>query len=289
VSDRADFWLRVLGAFVASLVLSPVFAVFLPGEQVHRIMTRTFQGTLVVLLLLRAGPPRTWRRKAQGLGARGPYRLRRLAAGALPAILVFSLLIWGSYLAGGRETLIAPSRLSFGERALKAVLAAVGVAYFEELLVRGYMKNVLGYFSSAFVFAVIHNFQPVAGSAPAGEGYDPLLAVKNLDLLVESWTDPHLALPGTLGLLIFAFLLNDMRDRSGTLLWGMGFHGGLVLCLALYRQWLEGAPSGPRWIFGGSRLYDGALGIGALLACWAAVRYVPLPDWLKQEAVRERQ
>ncbi len=289
MNQRTDFFLRLGAAFLITILVAPLVACLFPGTQVHRVLTRTGQGALVLLLLFRAGDPRTWRRRAMGVGMRGPHRCLRQLAGALPAIAVFSLIIYGSYLLGGRELLLHGSRLTLAERALRAVTAAIGVAYFEELIVRGYMKDVLGNLLSAFLFAIIHNFKPIAGSAPVDGSYDPLLVLRNFDVITEAWSDPYLAIPGTIGLMIFAFILNDMRDRSGTLHWGMGFHAGLVLCLAMYRQWLSGAASGARWLYGGSRLYDGALGIGALLACWAAVRFAPRPNWLKHKGADKRQ
>ena len=53
MSPRNDFIARCVGAFVAALVFGPIVASFTPGEQVHRVLTRTFQAALVILLLAR--------------------------------------------------------------------------------------------------------------------------------------------------------------------------------------------------------------------------------------------
>jgi hypothetical protein len=282
VRPWADFTLRVAAAVAAALVLSPVAGLFLPATPFHRVMTRAFQVSLVVALLVRRPPLRTWPAAIRAMGLRGPWLLgdrvdRRqllLGAGVGVAAMVGVLLL--SWLLGGRAPQEEPHRLPFAYHAGKALLTALVVSTFEEILVRGYLRNALGGLASAILFAGIHFVQPSGRTAPAGAGYDPLLAVKRLPELLESWTEPQNALLGFPCLLLLALALNRLRDRTGALYLGIGLHAGVVLVVQLYRRFLAGEATAP-WIYGGAFLRDGLLPLLALLLLLLAAYRAPLP------------
>jgi len=274
---QRDFWLRCGAAVAAMFLLAPAFGALLPAEPFHRVMSRTLQVGLVIALLVRRGSLRTWPTKVHAMGMRGPGRAARFGAGfgvAFGAMVAFLVLSWAL---GGRPLHGPEHRLSFGAQLLQAAVAGLAVAYFEELLCRGYLKDVLGDVGSATIFAGVHLFRPLQGSLPAGSGYKPLLAFERFPDMVESWTDPRLATLGFVSLWVFAMGLNRLRDRTGTLYLGIGFHAGLVFVLALYRRYLVTSTPGDPWIFGGTRLHDGLLGAIVLGLFMLAAYRLPLP------------
>jgi membrane protease YdiL (CAAX protease family) len=133
---------------------------------------------------------------------------------------------------------------------------------------------------SALLYAVVHYFRPLRGSAPAGPGFDPLLGFKRFPELLESWTDPHNVTMGVVSLFMVGIALNRMRERTGSLYVCIGIHGGLVFGLNFYRRFFEASPEGSLWIYGGGRLHDGVIGIGALaVLLWASYK-APIPERL---------
>jgi len=259
------------------MLLAPIFGALFPAEPFHRVMSRTLQVGLVIALLIRRGSPRTWPAKVRAMGMRGPGRRGRFGAGfgvALLAMIAFLVLSWAL---GGRPLHGPEHRLSLGAQLLEAAVAGLAVAFFEELLCRGYLKDTLGDMGSAVLFAGVHFFRPLHGSLPAGSGYHPLLAFARFSDLLESWTDPRLATLGFLGLWMFAMGLNRLRDRTGTLYLGIGFHAGLVFVLAFYRRYLEACTPLSPWIYGGARLHDGLLGALVLGLFMLAAYRMPLP------------
>jgi membrane protease YdiL (CAAX protease family) len=279
VTSRADFLLRLSIAVAATLALSPLVGLLFPGEPFHRIMTRTLQATFVLALVARRGPVRTWPAKLRAMGFRGPTRARRALLGAATGVGAMLLLLLVSWLTGGREPQQDPHRMALFDHVLSALLTAVLVSLFEEVLVRGYLKDAIGGLWSAVVFSAVHFVQPIGRTAPAGRTYDPLLAVKRLPELFEAWTDLRRATLGFLCLFVFALALNRLRDRTGTLYVGMGIHAGAVFVIALYRRFLEGNPAGSPWVHGGPLMRDGLLPLLALLLLLLAAYRAPLPRW----------
>jgi membrane protease YdiL (CAAX protease family) len=289
----ADFSLRVAAAFVAALALSPALGVVLPETPFHRVMTRTFQLALVVALVVRRGPLREWPAKLRAMGFRGPERRRRALLGASVGAGALVLVLLASWLLGGRE-LAGPHRVPFWKDLGEAVLTAVFVSLFEEILFRGYVKGALGHWASAAFFSAVHFVQPIGRTAPAGAGYDPLLAVKRLPEVFEAWTEPRRATLGFLCLLVLGLALNRLRDRTGTLYLGMGVHAGAVFVIQIYRRVLEGNPTVPEdatpflgtpvpvWIHGDALMRGGGvLPLLALLLLLLASYRAPLPPWAR--------
>jgi membrane protease YdiL (CAAX protease family) len=155
----------------------------------------------------------------------------------------------------------------------------VAVSLGEEIFFRGYVKGAIGGFPSAVLYSVVHFIAPIGRTAPAGEGYDPLLAVKRLHEL-NAWMEPRRALLGIPCLIVFGLALNRLRDRTGTLYVGMGLHAGVVFVLAIYGRFLSMKPKDP-WIYGGSFARDGLLPLLALLLLLLASYRAPLPPWAR--------
>jgi membrane protease YdiL (CAAX protease family) len=279
VKPWADFTLRTAAAFVAALALSPVLGLAFPEEPFHRMMTRTFQLALVVALVVRRGPVREWPAKLRAMGFRGPERRRRALLGAAVGVAAMSVLLLVSWAVGGRPAVEGPHRLPLAVHLLRAAGTGIAVGLFEEIFFRGYLKDAIGGIASAGLYAVVHFNAPIGKTAPAGEGYDPLLAVKRLHEL-NAWTDPQRAGLGIPCLVILGLALNRLRERTGSLYVGMGLHAGIVFVLALYGRFLVMKPDNP-WIHGGGFARDGVLPLLALLLLLLASYRAPLPPWAR--------
>jgi membrane protease YdiL (CAAX protease family) len=274
-----DFALRVAAAFVAALALSPVLGVVFTETPFHRVMTRTFQLALVVALVVRRGPVREWPAKLRAMGFRGPERAKRALLGAAVGIAAMSLLLLVSWALGGRPLAEGPHRLPLGVHLLRAAGTGIGVGLFEEIFFRGYLKGAIGGIPSAVLYAAVHFIAPIGKTAPAAEGYDPLLAVKRIHEL-NAWTDPQRAGLGIPCLFALGIALNRLRDRTGSLYVGMGLHAGVVFVLATYGRFLVMKPENP-WIHGGAFARDGVLPLLALLLLLLASYRAPLPPWAR--------
>jgi membrane protease YdiL (CAAX protease family) len=281
------FLIRVGIAVVAALLLAPVVGIW-SRAPFHRLLTRVFEGALLVALLVGAGAPRTWPGKIRAMGLEGPFRARRLLLGLAVGAGCLVALLALSYVAGGRRPAPSPPATPLAAALAAAAAVALVVAFAEEVFCRGYLKDLLGGPASAVVFAAVHYVQPLEGSAPAPETYDPLLGFKRVHELVGAWTEPRNATLGFGGLLLLAFALNRLRERTGTLYAGVGLHAGLVFVLALYRRLLDGQPAGSPWIHGGGRVHDGALAVAALGLVLVLAVYAPLPAWMKHPGARRR-
>ncbi len=276
MTARQDFAVRLLLALAAMFVLSPLVAWVLPNEQFHRVMTRVLQGAVLIALLVKRPPRRTWKHYPATVGLRGPDRTKRALVGAAVAIGLLVLLLAISFAMGGRDWATVFSKKPFIVRLIQVIGAAIIVSVAEEFLFRGYLKDLLGGWGSAAMYAAVHFFKPLQGSAPAGGGFDPWISLRRADVMFESWFDPRVALTGMVGLFLFGLALNRLRERTGTLYLGIGLHAGLVFALGLYRVWVDGVSPNP-WIHGGSRVHDGVLGVVFLgLVCLAAYK-LPLP------------
>ena len=281
MSDGRDVARRCLIAVLVMLVVAPIAGSLLPNTPFHRVMTRVLQTAVVVVFLVGAGRIRNWPRKLKGYGFVGPFRMKRVLFGAAVGAALFLLLLAVSYFLDGRVAQDR-TRIWLGYRILKAAVAGVMVALFEEFLFRGFLKDRIGGIVSALLYGAIHYFQPLASSAPAPKGYHPFLAWERLGVLFESWTDLRQVSMGIGSLFLFGLALNRMRDRTGSLYLGIGVHGGLVFMLASYRHFLTGHTTGNIWIHGGTRVHDGVLGVVALAVLWALACWAPLPRFARR-------
>ncbi|MGQ0613348.1 MAG: CPBP family glutamic-type intramembrane protease [Planctomycetaceae bacterium] len=268
--------LRFGAAVGATLVVAPVAGALLPRNEFHSVLSRVFLGSLLIAFLVRRGPRSGWLAGLRGQGLRGPHRGERAVLGLVVSLLLLLLLLALSWALGGRIASTKPPRYELLAHIGASLVAGFLVSFLEEWMCRGYLKDVLGGPVSALIYAAVHFLRPLQGSAPA-QGYDPLLALKMIPRLFESFGVLQNATLGILGLFLFGLALNRLRERTGTLYLGIGLHAGLVAGLALYSRWLERSTPGSRWIFGGARLYDGLLGILALGLLLLAAWRLPLP------------
>ncbi|MCZ6785596.1 MAG: CPBP family glutamic-type intramembrane protease [Planctomycetota bacterium] len=271
-----DLGLRFGLAVLITALVAPFWGALFPDARFHRIVTRIFLGSVILCFALFRAPISQWGRKTKTIGLCGPDRMARIGVGAVVSIVLLMGLLGVSWVTEGRawraESYDRPLLYQLG----RALMAGTAVAFVEEILCRGYLKNVLGGIASAAIYAGAHFFRPLGETAGAG-GYDPLLVFKRFGELVEAWSLPQNYTLGFLSLFLFGLALNQFRERTGTLYFGIGIHAGLVFSIDLYRRFFVNGPRYDRWIDGDSRLHDGAVGTIALALLCLAAYFLPLP------------
>lgn len=265
-----QIYYRLVLAFGLSFLITPVVAAIMDGTKWHRVATRVFLITVVLLFVARAGHPRGWIASVRAMGLRGPKRGRRWMFGAALGAGLFAALLAAEILLDARAVGGEVKRSVWAQLG-RAFFTAFNVSIVEELLCRGYLKDTIGGRMSAFLYAVAHYFKPVAGTQPA-DGYDPLLVFRRFPELLGGWTEPQNIVLGVPSLFLFGLALNHLRERTGTLYMCIGLHFGLVLMIKYYPREVTRMPlDGNTWLWGGPRLYDGIVGIACmgLLYLWA--------------------
>jgi len=270
---------RLAIAIALAFAITPVAAWLLPNTRWHRVATRTFLITLIILFTASAGHPRTWTVRLRAMGLRGPHRLSRVAFGFGLAVLLFAGLLGFSYLWGARGVSHEVLKHSLIKHIGLAMLTGVLVSLVEEPLCRGFLKDTVGGVASAFLYSIAHLFRPMHKTAPA-DGFEPLIVFNRFPDMLEGWTVTRQWTWGVLSIFILGLALNRLRDRTGSLYAGIGIHMGLVFGMKIYSRWVSPHPNGSDMIWGWNRLHDGLVGtivMGLLL--WAVYR-MPLPPKL---------
>ena len=214
------------------------------------------------------------RRRRIGAGAllregfrrdRRPWR--SLGAGVAVGLLSVATLVALLWLLGVRR--FHPwgeivRRSGGGGRLLSAVVAAAGAAFFEETIFRGLLLGALlrsrrtaaAVVIADIAFVVPHFLSGASYQAPGADLWAGFRAMGTSVVEVANRAETPLLAAGLLGLgavLCLAFV------GSGRLYVGMGLHGGWVLATLLSCMLLRKPLGfGPRWLWGGRTLLDGA-------------------------------
>jgi membrane protease YdiL (CAAX protease family) len=282
-SEVRDLGVRFGLAVLITVILAPIWGALFPDARFHRIVTRIFLGSVILCFALFRAPIRQWGSKTKTIGFCGPDRTARFGFGAVLSIVLLIGILAVSWVTEGRAWRADTYDRPLLYQLSRALMAGIAVSFIEEILCRGYLKNVLGGVASAAIYAGAHFFRPL-GATFGADGYDPLLVFKRFGELVEAWTVPQNFTLGFLSLFLFGLALNRLRERTGTLYLGIGIHAGLVFGLDLYRRFFVNGPRYDMWIDGDSRLHDGAFGtLGLALLCLAAY-FLPLPRILTRGA-----
>ncbi|MHC4954347.1 MAG: lysostaphin resistance A-like protein [Planctomycetota bacterium] len=279
-ADAKRVYTRVLIAVAIAFVITPVAAALLPNTKWHRVATRTFLIVLIIAFASSAGHPRTWSDKIRELGLTGPWRGQRFFIGVMAALLLMVGLIVGSYLVGGRQLQNIAQKHTVLGLLWRAIMSAVLVSFIEEVLCRGYLKDLVGNIPSAVLYSIAHFFRPMHPTKPA-DGYDPLLAFRRFPELLEGWMEPRHLAWGIPSLFLLGIALNRLRERTGTLYLGIGIHAGFVFAIRMYPQWISAQPLGSKMIWGGNRVHDGMLATILMALLVVAAYRMPLPARLR--------
>jgi len=149
-------------------------------------------------------------------------------------------------------------RLSASEtlaRCGRALLAAVSVAFVEEIFFRGIifkglledMRPVRAYLLANLFFSAIHFVQPADEQVLSG--IEPLAGFRHLIGSFGPFLNPEL-LPGFFGLFLIGTVLCYAFQRTGTLYMSMGLHAGWILSLKTFGVFGRYAREDLGWMFG---------------------------------------
>jgi CAAX protease family protein len=144
------------------------------------------------------------------------------------------------------------------ERCAKALLAAVSVAFIEEIFFRGIvfkglrqdMRAVFAYLLAALFFSAIHFVQP------ANEGFlsgmHPGAGFRHAVESFYPFLNPETLLPGIFGLFLIGLVLCYAFERTGTLYMSMGLHAGWIFGLKSFGAFGHYTRESLGWMFGSS-------------------------------------
>ena len=138
----------------------------------------------------------------------------------------------------------------------KALLAAVGASFIEEIYFRGIIFKglredlgaVRGYLFASLFFAAIHFVQP-ADDAPLTI-VDPWAGFVHLGKAFAPFLDLGNLLPGLFGLFLIGLILCYAFERTGSLYLSMGLHGGWIFGLKTIGVFGLYTRQDLGWIFG---------------------------------------
>jgi uncharacterized protein len=150
-------------------------------------------------------------------------------------------------------------RLSLSDslaRCGKALLAAIGAGFVEEIFFRGIVFKGLredlglyrGYFFAALFFAAIHFVKPADDSVLSG--IHPWAGVQHVMMSFHPFVDVETLFPGLFGLFLIGLILSYAFERTGTLYLSIGLHAGWIFSLKTVRVFGDFRRADLGWLFG---------------------------------------
>lgn len=228
----------------------------------HRFMDRSF---LILALaglwpLLRALGATSV--KEVGLSP-GGKAVRQLAAGL--AVGFGSLAILAVLVIAGHGRIVNQSLSSskIVSTITGGLATAAVVATLEEILFRGgvfgglrrVLRWRLALVISSAIYAIVHFLQRTELTGPVHWNSGLIL----LPAMLGGFGDVHQLIPGFINLTLVGLLLGLAYQRTGTLYFSMGMHGGWIFWLKTYGACTTNGPATAVWFWGSGRMIDGWL------------------------------
>lgn len=249
----------------------------------HRYLSRTIQIFAVLGLWLFVRELRVaWR--VSGRAARPMARWWNLSAGFLLALASVALVAGTLALIGARQFNFSHSAAEVGGHFLKASLAGVLVAVFEEILFRGVLfawlrqttSLIPALLVSSATYALLHFMKSPehTGAVLWSTGLTMLPA------LLAFFADPQMLWPAGLNLFVVGLILAWAFHRSGALHFSIGLHGGWILWGKSYGFFTSEGNAGTNAFWGSGKMLDGWFLLGVLclvFGCVASFRFQKLP------------
>jgi uncharacterized protein len=161
-----------------------------------------------------------------------------------------------------------------------AIATAAVVSLMEEILFRGGIFGGLrrvfhwriALLVSSAIYAIVHFFAPArhTGEVVWSSG----LAL--LPKMLAGFSNLHALVPGFFNLTLAGTLLALAFQRTGNLYFSIGLHAGWIFWLKSYGAFTKQTTDASIWLFGSSKLIDGWLACGMLMAM-----LLVLPRFLK--------
>jgi membrane protease YdiL (CAAX protease family) len=250
----------------------PVFQ-SLARHPFHRFVSRS----LLILALagiwpfLRSVGVRRWR----DVGFRAQGMRGRLANGFLFGFVSLGTIALLAILGGARAWDIDPSGTRVARQLMNAALSAVVVGVIEEVFFRG---TIFGAFrrvwtwpaalaASSAIYALVHFFERPESPATVvwTSGFPVLLG------MLAGFTHWTALVPGFLNLFLAGGILAYGYQRTGSLFFSIGLHGGWIFWLKAYGALTDEVAGANLWWWGTKKLVDGWLAFFILLVTFGAV------------------
>jgi len=265
--------LYVMAVFVVGALLAPwlywgtqalashhAFFQTFAHQPFHRFISRSVLGTALAGLWPVARYSRIQGWREAGLW-RAPQSWRHLLHGAF---LGFASLATIAFLAIAFEVrkwnaLISARHME--ESIWHALLAAIVVAFLEEIMFRGVLFTALrkghtrltALFASSVIYAVVHFFKVVPWHEPVA-WYSGLQVLAQM---MQGFVDPQMLVPQFFVLLLVGIILALGFEKTGALWFSIGAHAGWIFWLKIYGVLTVENSSRLLSFWGTSRLTDG--------------------------------
>ncbi len=192
---------------------------------------------------------------------------RGLARGFLLGLSSLALVTALSVGLGGREFIRSHTGAELTRHILHAALAAVIVAFLEEILFRGALFGLLrkavfwppALVLSSAVYALVHFMQN-------GDVSGPITWSSGFAVLARMFQNGPSLIPAFFALFLAGASLALAYQRTGMLYFSMGLHAGWIFWLKSYGFFTTAAPGANAGWWGSSRLIDGWLALPVLAA-----------------------
>ncbi len=254
--------LVVFVALAAATLLSPWVAaawdsVFESRARHRASVAEIFGGVFVATAAALALSSRSLLRlqflREAGLGRRGWTDIFHGFAIAVASMVALGVVM---ALAGSLTPQISEPLHSILRTAVKALITALTVGFFEELFFRGMLfKGLLedarpatAYAVANLFYAVVHFFKPPEDFPLSG--LDPLAGVRFLIQTLDPFLHPAAILPGLVGLFIIGLVLSYALWRTQSLYLSIGLHAGWVFAIKMLSDFGEFTRADLGWAFG---------------------------------------
>jgi membrane protease YdiL (CAAX protease family) len=188
-----------------------------------------------------------------GLGPSGRANLLRGFVLAVASMVALGVVM---ALAGSITPQITVPFYSIVRSAVKALITAALVGFFEEMFFRGVLfKGLLEDARPATAFTLANLFYAASHFVRLPEvfqldGLDPLAGFRFVGVSLERFLDPAAILPGLVGLFIIGVVLSYALLRTQSLYLSIGLHAGWVFAIKVMSDFSEFSRADLGWAFG---------------------------------------
>jgi membrane protease YdiL (CAAX protease family) len=245
----------------------------------HRFVKRSFLalGLIGLWPLFRSLGAKSW--NDLGLVSNG-QKLKSLRAGFTLGFVSLAIVAAVALGVGARTP--ASNIHNVAQKVTGAALTAIVVATLEEILFRGGIFGALrrnlnwlgALLLSSAIYALVHFLgnphQAIAVSWHSG--------LDILPRMFEGFANWQQLVPGFFNLMLAGSILALSYHRLGNLYFSIGLHAGWIFWLKGYGSFTRETPGANTWIWGGTKMIDGWLGLLVLTATLLGIMYLSAPD-----------
>ena len=261
MSFTARFVLVLVAGLLTAVILAPLAAMAVAAIGWHypfpRIFDRTVMATLLIAMLFAARGLDLVALVSRGFRHPAAPSIARAIRGFVVAVCALAILFALAFAVGG-------GRVGNLETAValipKYFLSAIVIAFIEEAFFRAFLLggvqgdfgNRVALIASSAIYAVAHLVRSPARFYVTG--YEPTAGLLTLAHSIDQFTDPSVAIPTLIGLLLLGIVLGEAYILTGSVYFAIGLHSGFVLGAKLWPKVILNRAAIPWWIAGGGAI-----------------------------------